>query len=173
MNIYIIFVVVFLAAILVGVLLSLIVLLPPIRRAGSQNTNTRRILISLFSVLAFVIIFFGGTRLLAVAMVRTISDTVDKGRAIAAPNSQQQKIIETWDNIKDDALTELWLRQLYPDQGFPCLSGKLTVCEQMGSLGIFGTLSLGTYALYILTGLVSALASGLSVSKFTLQKKRT
>jgi len=40
MSIYIIFVLVFLAAILVGVLLSLIVLLPPIRRAGMQDRKS-------------------------------------------------------------------------------------------------------------------------------------
>jgi hypothetical protein len=173
MSIYIIFVLVFLAAILVGVLLSLIVLLPPIRRAGMQNAGTRRILIGLFSIAAFATLFLGGTRLFAVAMVHTISDTIDRGRELAAPNSSQMEIIETWDRIRGDALTELWLRQLYPDQGFSCLSGKLTVCEQMGSLGIFGTPTWGIYAMYIVTALVSAIASGFSVCKFTSQKKET
>jgi hypothetical protein len=171
MNVYFVFGLVFLAAALVGVLLSLIVLLPPIHRAGSQNIITRRVLIGLFSVLAFVVVFVGGTRLYAGVMVRTISDKVDKARGLVVPESQGAKMIEAWDQIKGDVLTELWLRQLFPDQGFPCRSGKLAVCEQMGSLGIFGIPTWGSYALYILVGLVSAVASGLSVRTFTLQAK--
>ena len=171
MNTYLVFGVVFMGAILAGVLLSLIVLLPPIRRAGSQDINIRRILISLFSVITFVVVFVGGTRLFAIVMVRTLSDIIDKDRSMAAPGSQQMEMIETWDRIKGDVLTELWLRQLTPDEGFPCRSGNLVVCEQMGLMGIFGTPNWGMYALYILTGLVSATASGFAVHTWTLQKK--
>ena len=171
MNIYLIFGSVFLAAALVGVLLSLTVLLPPIRRVGTRNVATRRVLIGLFSLLAFVVVFVGGTRLFAIAMVRTISGTVDKARELATSGSQAMEMIETWDKIKGDVLTELWLRQLFPDPGFPCRSGKFVVCEQMGSMGIFGIPSWGAYVLYLLVGLVSAVASGVSVRKFILRER--
>jgi hypothetical protein len=171
MNIYLAWVLIFLAAILIGALLSLIVLIPSIRQAGRENNTIRRVLIGLLSLLAFGVVFIGGTRLFAGFMVRSISDTIDDARKLAIAESQEAELITEWDLIKDDALTELWLRQLFPDQGWPCRTRQLTLCEQMGKMGIWGVPSWGIYTLYILVGLVSAVSSGISASRFTWQEE--
>lgn len=148
------------ASILFGVLISLVALIPPIRRFGQRGSAAGKVLIGLLALFAFVAAFGLSTRLFAEAMYRSVAGTIDQARVSVVAGSRQGELIEEWDKSKGVVVTELWLRQLTPPRDDPgCRTGRIQVCDLMGELGIFGAPGWGIHLLFVGMAVLSALAS--------------
>ena len=151
----------FVASALIGVLLSLLALLPPLRRLGRRSVRAKAVVIDACALLALAVTFGLGTRLFAGAMVAVVTQAEASWRDRVPKGSELERQLQGWDENRRVILNELWLRQMAPPaRGSPCYTRQLAVCELMGELGVFGTSTWGTYALFVGLGVVSALVGG-------------
>jgi hypothetical protein len=151
----------FAASALTGALVSLLALLPPVRRLSSSGVQARARIIGVCALLALVIAFGLATRLFAGAMVAYITDVEAGWRDHVPEGSDLEKQLLAWDEDIGVILNELWLRQMAPPaSGTPCYTRQFAVCELMGEMGVFGTSTWGSYALFVGLGAVSALVAG-------------
>ena len=160
-NVPLVIAIAFAGSALVGALLALLALIPPLRRLGRRNGRARAVVIGACALLAFVISFGLGTRLYAGGMVAVVTRAEASWRGAVPKGSELQGQLQAWDENRRTILNELWLRQMAPPtSGFPCYTGQLAVCELMGELGVFGASIWGTYALFIGLSVVSAVVGG-------------
>ncbi len=149
------------ASALIGALLSLLALLPPLRRLGRRSVRAKAGIIDACALLALAVTFGLGTRLFAGAMVAVVTRAEANWRDRVPEGSDLERQIQGWDENRRVILNELWLRQMAPPaRGSRCYTRQLAVCELMGELGVFGTSTWGTYALFVGLSVMSALVGG-------------
>ena len=159
-----------LAASILGALISLLALLPPIRAAGRRSPVVRKTLIVLCALIALVVGFGLVTRTLAEAAYVVFSSQIDSIRDQLVEGSREQALVDRWDRERAGIVAEFWFRQVMPPQESPrCLSGRFDVCRLINDdLGLIGGPTWGFYALFIAFGLLSALATASFVWWFNL-----
>jgi ABC-type polysaccharide/polyol phosphate export permease len=160
----------FLASALVAVILSLLVLLPPVRRLGRRSVGAQAGVIAACALLALVVTFGLGTRLFAGAMFAYVTEVEASWRDQVPEGSELEGQLQAWDESSRVIMNELWLRQVAPPtQGLPCYTKRFAVCELMGEMGVFGTSTWASYALFLGLSAAAALVAGV-LAWFFLQR---
>ena len=159
-----------LAAAILGALVSLLALVPPIRLAGRRDSVMRKALIVLWGLMALVVGFGLITRVFGESAYFVFSSQIDSIRDQLVEGSRGQALVDQWDRERARIVAEFWFRQMMPPQEEPrCLSGRSDVCQLINAdLGLIGGPTWGFGALFIVFGLVSALTSASLVWWFTL-----
>jgi len=150
-----------LGATILGALVSLWILLRPIRAAARRRQRVRRTLVAYCGLLGLAVAFGLVTRILAEGTWLVFSAQIDSIRDQLATGSQAASLVDRWDRNRGGIVVEFWLRQMTPpDQAPRCLSVRLDVCNLLNDqLGLIGGSTWGFYALFISFALVSALTS--------------
>jgi len=163
----------FVASVLIGVLLSLLTLLPPVRRLGRSGVGVKAAVIGACALLALAVTFGLGTRLFAGAMVAYVTEAETRWRDQVPEESDLDRQLQAWDENSMVILNELWLRQMAPPaSGTPCYTRNLAVCELMGELGVFGTSTWASYALFLGLSAAAALVAAVLAWLFLQRPSR-
>lgn len=145
----------------VGILLSLPMLFPPLRRLGQYSRVTRGISIFIFGMLAFLITYVGLTRL-GVETTYVFGVVYQYDKDLQADFSKNRSAI----------IHELWLRELRPSLvSRPCYTANPHVCELADRL--YRPSQLGDWWIVLVICLVPAFTSSGCVWLFTRQKRQT
>ena len=158
----------FLVAALIGVLLSLLFLIPPLRRLGQRATAVRRLLAASLGLLALLIVFGSAARVFAEAVGVVISGTVDSYRPAIVRGSPQEQLVQKWDQNRAAVVNELWLRQMMPPrQAWACYTRRFEVCILMADeFGLWGSSTWWSWLVMLGLGVVSGLVCGALAARF-------
>lgn len=163
----------FVASALIGALVSLLAIFPPLRRLGRRSVGAAAAIVGLGALVALVLTFGLGTRLFAASMVAYVTEAEAGWRDYVPEGSDLERQLQAWDENIRAILNELWLRQMAPPASRTlCYTGQLTVCELMGELGVFGTSTWESWSLFVGLGVVSALVAGVLACLFLRRSPR-
>lgn len=128
-----------LVLVIIGILLSLPMLWPPLRRFGRYSRVTRRLSIFVFGMVAFLITYGGLTRFqVKTVYVFGVESLTYRGHSVidggTGPRIYDQDLRTDFEENESAIIHELWLRSLIrwlvPSLDHPgCLTGKPHVCE--------------------------------------------
>ena len=145
---------------LIGALVSLVVLIPPIRKLARRDATARQAVVLVVGLLSLVVAFGLYTRL--GAELYYIFGTIGE------PPWQR-----TEDPDKPAIVREVWMRMLVPPPLLrPCYAGEAVVCEKADWIGpIVGDRGWGAYLGSVGICLISALAGGFLAWLFATRPK--
>jgi hypothetical protein len=151
----------FLCLALIGALVSLAVLIPPIRKLGRRSTVARAAEVVIVGVVSFAVSFGLLTRL--GAEVAYIFSTI-------GPPAWE----EVEDALKPAIVEELWIRGLMPPPLMqPCYTTDAAVCQRADWATLGGEVSggWGAYLMSVGVCLVSFVTGGFLARVFTRQRR--
>lgn len=151
----------FLALALIGALVSLVVLIPPIRKLGRRSSAARTAEVVIVGVVSLAVSFGLFTRL--GAEVAYIFSTI-------GPPAWE----EVEDALKPAIVEELWMRALMPPPLVqPCYTTDTAVCQRADWATLGGEVSgdWGVYLMSVGVCLVSLVTGGSLASVFTRHRR--
>ena len=169
-------IIIFIVPLLMGVLISLIVLLPPLRKRGQHSARARLGEICILGLITFAISFGGLTRLMAEADYLT--PVVFNGTlpGIRPPNPDSIPLSEWYQDYQLNqpaVIGEMWVRLLIPPL-LPCYSSQANICKLVDAAYSTGWIHGWDWQGYLLDigfGVLSVLANSVGVWLFTRQHR--